>query len=1102
MLTASKARRYWQAIAVVALGLARAPDVSAQVTLDGTLGPAQTLSGPNYTIDSTVGALRGTNLFHSFGAFNVRTGESATFTNSTPVPISNVFARVTGGQVSVVDGLLRSTIAGADLYLLNPQGVMFGPNAALDVPGAFHVSTADYLRLADGGMFRADPQQPSVLTSAPAIAFGFLGPTVAAVSFDRATVEVKDGQTFSVIAGDISVSAATLRAAGGRLQIASVGSAGEVVTTPGLPLNSFSRLGEIHLSQGANATVSSAAGAGTVVIRGGKLVVDSSASINANSNGAGDGAAVGIDIQVNEATFTDGAEMLAFANGTGRAGDMDVSADKLQVANGAFLNSATSSALARNINIKVDTLEIADGGEITAQTRGTADGGNLNVSAREINMSGVDAAFNTGLFGGQFGGAGATGRSANVIVSAESISLTGSANPNLVTGVFGATFASGPGGAIQVNTTTLDMGSNTGLQNTTFGPGAGGTVAVKATELSIAGSSNPNIFTGLFANTFGSGRGGSIQVVAERIKLVNRAAVAAAGFSTGDAGTVAVAAGSLEMSSGSQIYTNVLFGSGNAGSLTVSADSLIITGFRDSPSPFVSTLDFTGLSSSTGTFGKRGGDMSVSAGTLVLTDKAAIFSSSSGAGAAGNIHIDADTLRVSSRSAISTNAFGSGPGGNIDIAAGTVTVEGAGTPLGPNDSIVSAIASQASTGGGAAGQVTIDAGRIEVLDGAKISTQTFGAGNGGNLRITGDTVLVSGINAELLAYEHGIAGGNVDSARSAILASSDRSFAGDAATGNAGKVWIDATELALAAGGSISSTTSTPGLGGKIELAVDTMRLSGGALISAASSTSANAGKAGDVSISAGGSVVIAGSSITTAADRAAGGSIVIQGNDVRFLDGALVSAKSSGAGDAGNIRVTAAGSLQLTDSVISTQALLADGGNIQLIAPLTVQLARAKVSTSVESGAGGGGNILIDPQFVIVKESSITANAFGGPGGNITIIAEKYVADAASVVEASSVLSAPGSVDIHSPENNLAANIAQLPGALLDASRLLRPGCSGRRSAASNSFTVAGRGGVPVDADGYLPSYIAQSGREAELSMIALDCRYGVRSPGDSSPD
>jgi hypothetical protein len=93
-------------------------------------------------------------------------------------------------------------------------------------------------------------------------------------------------------------------------------------------------------------------------------------------------------------------------------------------------------------------------------------------------------------------------------------------------------------------------------------------------------------------------------------------------------------------------------------------------------------------------------------------------------------------------------------------------------------------------------------------------------------------------------------------------------------------------------------------------------------------------------------------------------------------------------------------------------------------------------------------------------------------------------------VVEASSALSTPGTVRIRSPENNIAGDIAQLPRELADATRLMQPGCTARRSGAPSSFTVASRGGVPADPDGYLPSYMAAAAPPATLSMLALACR------------
>jgi filamentous hemagglutinin family protein len=152
----------------------------AQITLDGILGPRGPIPGPNYRIDANVGQIRGSNLFHSFGAFNVPTSGSATFTG--PNTIANIVGRVTEGQPSAIDGRLRSEIAGAHLFLLNPSGVFFGPNATLDVRGSFHVSTADFLRFADGATFFATLGQESVLTVASPVTFGFLGNNPAAIA--------------------------------------------------------------------------------------------------------------------------------------------------------------------------------------------------------------------------------------------------------------------------------------------------------------------------------------------------------------------------------------------------------------------------------------------------------------------------------------------------------------------------------------------------------------------------------------------------------------------------------------------------------------------------------------------------------------------------------------------------------------------------------------------------------------------------------------------------------------------------------------------------------------------------------------------------------
>src|SRR6266853_1175923 len=176
----------------VLLLLSSLPTISqAQITLDGSLGPRGALRGPNYTISDSAGQIRGPNLFHSFGQFNLSKGESATFTG--PNTIANILSRVTGGSPSSIDGTIRSQIPRANFYLLNPSGVMFGPNASLDISGSFHVSTADYLRLADGARFAARLSETSTLSVAPPAAFGFLGPTPASIVVQGSTLEVPEG---------------------------------------------------------------------------------------------------------------------------------------------------------------------------------------------------------------------------------------------------------------------------------------------------------------------------------------------------------------------------------------------------------------------------------------------------------------------------------------------------------------------------------------------------------------------------------------------------------------------------------------------------------------------------------------------------------------------------------------------------------------------------------------------------------------------------------------------------------------------------------------------------------------------------------------------
>src|SRR5207248_4026385 len=124
--------------------------------------------------------------FHSFGAFGLNTNETATF--SGPTTVNNIIGRVTGGTASSIDGAIKSTINGANLYLINPSGIVFGPNATVNVSGSFHASSADYLRMSDGAKFQATNPDASTLSAAPPVAFGFLTPRPAALTVNGSTL--------------------------------------------------------------------------------------------------------------------------------------------------------------------------------------------------------------------------------------------------------------------------------------------------------------------------------------------------------------------------------------------------------------------------------------------------------------------------------------------------------------------------------------------------------------------------------------------------------------------------------------------------------------------------------------------------------------------------------------------------------------------------------------------------------------------------------------------------------------------------------------------------------------------------------------------------
>jgi len=314
------------------------PQAPAPITSSG-LNTTVTNRGAFYDITGGTRPANGPNLFHSFGEFGVPANTIANFVNDAGLATSNILSRVTGGNPSNIFGTLQTTGFGAaNLFLMNPAGIVFGPTASLNVGGSVNFTTADYLRFTDGTQFNAlsGPADASI-SSAPVAAFGFLGSNPAAITVQGGQLAVSEGQGLSLVGGNIEVRSGTLEngssqsarlsAPGGHINLASIASPGEVpiggTLTGESSLNSFASMGAMELAPGS---VISASGptAGRIAIRSGQFSMEG-ATLEANRTSivpslvSSPAATGGIAIHAEDIALSHGSSVIASTSG-GAAG--------------------------------------------------------------------------------------------------------------------------------------------------------------------------------------------------------------------------------------------------------------------------------------------------------------------------------------------------------------------------------------------------------------------------------------------------------------------------------------------------------------------------------------------------------------------------------------------------------------------------------------------------------------------------------------------------------------------------------------------------------------------------------------------------------------
>ena len=695
----------------------------------------------------------GTNLFHSFDLFTLGTGDTANFLNDMQLPTTNIFGRVIGGEVSTIDGTLRTNnplnaadpmnFGAANLWLVNPSGLLLGPNARIEVGGSVSMSTVNYLGF-EGTSARFDmlasPASLGPLSVAPVSAFGFLSSQPAPMTVVGGILQVPVGQSISLVGGDIAfqahdfgdgiMQAADFRAQGGQLNLVSVASPGEVLVPSvqtGPNINGvFTTMGTVTIKDGVGLDVSGQVGefgtplgngnSGTVLVRGGQLVMDAS-TMQASTVGAVDSASTAVDIQVSQdVTLSNGSAILTLTSGPGRAGDVQITAGgtlTMESAASIFTGTLDGDGIGGDVVLNVGTVRLMDGASIQTQsqsfTPGFGRGGNVTIAAESVSLSG-DSSLSSQTFGSGEGG--------RVAIMSKSLTMEGVATTVSTTAgdvgrggdiVVGVQQASLSGGATITSHTIL----------TDLGAGEGGTVTVqglqgagsKADSLTLAG-----VRSGIIAETFGTGLPGNIEVQAKTVSLTDGAVIEAGNpLRPVTGGNVTIDAASVGISGGSHISSQSA--ALDAGRVTVTATAL--------------TLDKGSIETNTSGFG-NGGDVLLNVGNVSLSNGSTINSSSVGfeadAGNAGNVTITSSGAFASNASTIVTSAENA-RAGTINVTAQSVALS--------NGTLVSTSSNSLllPDGGGNAGNLTVQSGSTMVMNNSSMTAEARHA-SGGKITIT------------------------------------------------------------------------------------------------------------------------------------------------------------------------------------------------------------------------------------------------------------------------------------------------------------------------------------------------------------------------------